>query len=277
MMKLTLKRRAAFAGGALALGGVLLLSGCANTDATAAAAGTTDISTQPEPIAPGVTGEIAALADLSFQLQDSDSQTAVTYSDATTFTSTLAAALADVTVGQCVNVSSAAAADGTDAAIVATTVAITAAVDGACAAGLGGMDGGMPGGGTPPTDMPSGADGTAPTGMPTDMPTDAGGFGSRTSGLVTAVTATSITIESTDADGAVASETVTVDDTTSYTTTSASDSSAVAVGLCATAQGEADDSGSFAATAVALSIAGDDGCVSALAGPAGRMGGAANE
>ena len=286
MMKL--KRRAAFAGGALALGGVLLLSGCAGTDGTAAAASTTDTSTEQQArVAPGLTGEIAALTGQTFQLQDSDSQTAVTYSDATTFTSTLAATLADVTVGQCVNVSNAAAADGTDAATVATSVAVavTDAVDGACALGLGGMGGGGMAGGTPPTDMPTGlpedmpmgADGTAPTGMPTDLPADAGGFGSRTSGLVTAVTATTITVESTDVDGVVSSETVTVDDSTSYTKTSAADVSALAVGLCASAQGEADDTGSFAASAVALSVTGDDGCVSAMAGPGGRMGGDANE
>ena len=290
MMKL--KRRAAFAGGALALAGVLLLSGCAGTDGTAAAASTTDTSTEQQArVAPGLNGEIAALTGQTFQLQDSDFQTAVTYSDATTFTSTLAATLADVTVGQCVNLSSAAAADGTDAATVATSVAVavTDAVDGACALGLGGLGGGGMPGGTPPTDMPTdmptglpedmpmGADGTAPTGMPTDLPADAGGFGSRTSGLVTALTATTITVESTDVDGVVSSATVTVDDSTSYTRTSAADASALAVGLCASAQGEADDTGSFAASAVALSVAGDDGCVSAMAGPGGRMGGDANE
>ena len=282
-MKLSLKRRAAFAGGALALGGVLLLSGCAGTDSTAAAASTTE---QQARVAPGVNGEIAALAGQTFQLRDSESQTAVTYSDDTTFTSTLAAALVDVTVGQCVNVSSEAAADGTDAAIVATTVAVTDAVDGECSTGRGGglVGGGMDGG-TPPTDMPTdmpedmptGAGGTAPTGMPTDMPVDAGGLGSRTSGLVTALTATTITVESTDVDGVVASETVTVDDTTSYTKTSASDASALAVGLCASAQGESDDTGNFSASAVALSVAGDDGCMSALSGPGGPMGGEANE
>ncbi|MDJ0377619.1 ABC transporter permease [Cryobacterium sp. PH31-L1] len=146
----------------------------------------------------------------------------------------------------------------------------------ACASGFGGT-----GGGTPPTDMPAGADGTAPTGMPTalptDLPADGAGFGSRANGLVTAVTATEITVDLTDTDGVVTSESMTVDGATSYTKTSASDSSAVAVGLCATAQGEADDSGSFAAAAVALSVTGDDGCVSAMAGPGGRMGGAANE
>ncbi|TFC71412.1 hypothetical protein E3O45_15180 [Cryobacterium sp. TMS1-20-1] len=288
MMKL--KRRAAFAGGALALAGALLLSGCAGTsDSTAAAATSSDTAARQERLAPGLNGEIAALTGQTFQLQDGESQTAVTYSDATTFTSTLAATLADVTVGQCVNLSSAAAADGTDAATVATSIAVTDAVDGACALGLGGLGGGGMPGGTPPTDMPTdmpsdmpedmtmGADGTAPTGMPTDLPADAGGFGTRTSGLVTAVTATAITVDSTDVDGVVASETVTVDDATSYIKTSASDASALSVGLCASAQGEADDTGSFAASAVALSATGDDGCVSAMAGPGGRMGGDANE
>ena len=123
----------------------------------------------------------------------------------------------------------------------------------------------------------SGCAGTAPTGMPTNMPADAGGLGSRTSGLVTALTATTITVVSPDVDGVVASETVTADDSTSYTRTSASDSSALAVGLCASAQGEADDTGNFAASAVALSVADDDGCVSAMAGPGGRMGGDTNE
>jgi len=279
---------------------VLLLSGCAaaigDTATVAATTAAADTSTnQQARVAPGVTGEIAALADLTFQLQASDSQTAVTYTAETTFSSTLAATLADVTVGACVNVSSSAAADGTDAAPIATTVVVTDAVDGTCASGIGALGGGVggggvgsggagggaggggAGGGTPPTDLPSGAERTAPSGLPTDVPADAAGSGSRTSGVVTAVTATTITMESTDPAETVSSDVVTVADATSYSKTSAVDASAIAVGLCATAQGEADDSGSFAATAVALSAAGNEGCVSAPAGAGDRVRGAANE
>lgn len=116
-------------------------------------------------------------------------------------------------------------------------------------------------GGTRPTDMP--------TDMPMDLPDDAdqpdggampGGFGSFTTGLVTAVDGATVTVESTTQDGTASTSTVSLTDTTTYTTTADAGTSAIAVGLCAQVTGEADASGTVAATSVALTEATAEGC-----------------
>ena len=126
-----------------------------------------------------------------------------------------------------------------------------------------------PSGGTMPTDRPAGM----PTDLPTDLPAGGmpGGFGQRVSGLVTAVAGTTITVQVAGQDGATSAQTVEVSADTTYTTTAAADASAIAVGLCASAQGDSDDSGRMTATSLALSVAGDDGC-NQFAGIAGGMG-----
>lgn len=239
----------------------------------------------------GVTGEIAAVTDSVLQVQGDDGQTAVSWDDSTTITQTVAAALSDVTVGSCV-VAVGASDDGT----AATSVAISAAVDGECTGGFGGSGGSggfggggeMPGDGEMPDDMPSGApdgqapdgqapgDGEQPSGMPTDMPDGAagGGFGGVTTGLVTAVDGSTITVESTGFgdDAQTTTSTVTVDDSTTYTTTVDADATAIAVGRCVVAQGDSDDSGKVAATSLVLSDAGDDGCSTGFGGRGGMPG-----
>lgn len=230
----------------------------------------------------GVTGEIAAVADAVLQVQGDDGQTAVSWDDTTTITQTVTAALSDITVGSCV-VAVGAGDDGT----AATSVTISTAVDGGCTGGFGG---GMPGGGEMPEDggmpsgMPSGApgdqapgDGEQPSGMPTDRPDGAsgGGFGGVTAGLVTAVDGSTITVESAGFgdDAETTTATVTVDDATTYTTTADADATAITVGRCVVAQGESDDSGKVAATSLALSDAGDDGCSTGFGGRGGMPGG----
>jgi len=64
----------------------------------------------------------------------------------------------------------------------------------------------------------------------------------------------------TDEDGATTTETIEVDADTTYTATVAADPSAIAVGLCASAQGETDTRGGMAAATLLLSDAGVDGC-----------------
>ncbi len=289
------------AGFVLAAASVLTLSACASSTTASSTPAPTSAPSQAEGRAPGgggISGEIAAITGSTLQVQSSDSQTAVTYSDSTSITKTVAAALSDVTAGVCVTTmsfgggadagggstdTSSTDAAGTDAAGAATSVMISAAVDGACETpGFGGAGGGFPGGdGTPPTDLPDGAtpptdapDGVTPTGAPGDSGMGGGGgFGGFTSGLVTAVSASSITVETTDADGASSSTEVSVDDSTSYTSTAGADSSALAVGACVTAQGEADDSGAVTATSLTVSEAGEDGCSTGFGGAQGGPGG----
>lgn len=275
----------------LAAAGVLTLSACsssASPESAGSTASATNVPTQQQMGGGGVSGEIAALSGSTLQVQDTDSQTAVSYTDSTTITQSVAAALADVTSGVCVTSISgdfgggsgsgdSSSSDSTDAAsTAASTVLISTAVDGACSIGFGGgAGGGMPGGGTPPTDLPDGGaiptdapDGVMPTGAPGDG-AGAGGFGGFASGLVTAVSGSTITVQTTDADGANATSDITVDDSTTYTKTVSADSSALVVGACVTVMGESDDSGAVAATTLAVSEAGDSGCSTGFGGPGG--------
>jgi len=292
---------------ALATVGVLLLAACSSggsgDGATAAPQGNGEANAQgPQDSRQdgrqggggGTSGEIVAVDGAVMQVRSSDSQTSVTWTDTTTVTRTVAAALADVTVGSCVTTTSVSTGDGTqsstDVSGPASTVRITAAGDdGTCGFGMfgggGGGFGGGPNGGGPqgaPEGGPQGdgPQGTRPTGRPDGAPTDlpsgapgfVGGFGGFTSGKVTAVEGSTITVEQTRPqapaqDGSTASPeattstvTVTVDGSTTYTQDAASDASAIAVGLCAVARGEADDSGKVTATALTLSDKGADGC-----------------
>ncbi|QTE29722.1 DUF5666 domain-containing protein [Pengzhenrongella sicca] len=274
---------------------LLALTGCSGdssastSDATPSEAASADDGAQAGgreaggemPGGGGVTGTIAAITGAVLQVQGSDSQTAVTYSADTAITQTLAAALAQVSVGSCVVAISASADDAADDAAVAaaaTSIAISAPVDGECAAGAG-FGGGMASGEMPsgemPTDMPTDMPADMPTDMPTDMPSGMGGFGQFTTGLVTAVDASTITVQVTAQDDTTSSATVTVDAATAYTTTAAADASAIAVGLCAVAQGESDDSGQLTATSLVLSTAGDDGCSTGFGGMGGARSGSA--
>ncbi len=233
----------------------------------------------------GVSGQVVHVGDQLMQVRDDDGQTAVTWTDDTTVQVTTTADLSAVTVGSCVTATSGGgrvpsdddevATPSTDEDPVATTVTVSQPVDGAFG----------PGGGVPtdlPTDMPR-LEGDAPGDRPTDLPTDlpggapdegggasggmpGGAFGGVTSGAVTAVDGSTITVETIAQDGTTSSATVTVDDSTTFTTTTAGDASALVVGQCATVRGTADDSGKVAATSVVVSSPGDDGCTRGIGG-----------
>lgn len=261
------RRRFALAVPAAAVAVLLMLTACSSgsadgsTEATSAPAQDQRAAGRPDgmPGGGGVSGTIAAISGAVLQIQDTDSQTAVAYTADTVITQTVSATLDQVAVGSCIL---AVAPGSTDdaTAIPTSTVSITQALDGACSRGFGGgqMPTGMPEG--MPTDMPT----DLPVGMPTDMPTGgagaAGTFGEFTSGLVTAVAGTTITVQVTGQDDATSRETVEVDADTAFMTSVTTDAAAIAVGLCAAAQGESDDSGQMTATALTLSVAGDDGC-----------------
>ncbi|WP_353707406.1 hypothetical protein ABRQ22_15765 [Cellulosimicrobium sp. ES-005] len=235
--------------------------------------------------APGVSGEIAAVDGTTAQVQDDESQTAVVWSDDTTISVTVDGALTDVTVGSCVlAVTGSLPRDETEdsAGDAATSVAVSEPVDGACTGGFGGFGGGgFPGGGErpqgAPTDMPSDLP-EMPEGAPTDMPSGApdreggpgGGFGGLTTGLVTAVDGSTITVRTTSPEGETSEESVSVDDATTYTVQRAGTGDDVVVGQCVTAQGESEDGSAFAATSLSVSAPGDDGCTSGF--PGGRGG-----
>lgn len=231
----------------------------------------------------GVRGTIAAVTGQVMQLQDASSQTAVAWTSSTTITQEVAGTLADVTPGVCVLAltagSGTAGAAGSGAA---TSVTVTQPVDGSCTAGFGGgggatggaMPGGRPTGAPGNGTRPSGAPGygTRPSGAPTG---GAGGFARPVDGLVTAVSGSTITVQTRtgatgggstgtpSADASTGTGTVTVDAATTYLTTKAADASAIVVGQCATARGTADSTGKVAATSIQVSAPTNGSCVTA--------------
>jgi len=241
---------------------------------------------------PGATGLLAQIDGKTLQVQGTDTQTAVSYSAKTTFTSTVAAKRSDLVVGVCVQARAArpaSAAGGaaptsaprqTGGPVVAATVEISPAVKGTCsvrggAQVPGGRPQGAPGG-------PTGAAGAPDPGR-TRGPGAGGGFGGGgfgglgAFGKVTAVSAGGFTIESVrpssgTATAAPTTETVTTPAGTTYTRTGSATAKALIVGVCVTALGKTDDTGSIAATSIALRPAENGSCSSGFGGGFGSRG-----
>ena len=268
---------------------VLFVSACGGgTSATVGASGTSTTATSGGPGGdaaggargfPGATGLLAQIDGKTLQVQGTDTQTAVTYSAKTTFTNTVAAKLSDVVVGVCVQARSARPASGTGGAaptaaagpVAAASVEISPAVNGRCTVGGSRMPGaGAPGGSGDPTRPPG-----APTSGRTRGPGAAGnGFGGLGAfGKVTAVSGTGFTVESTFPQGSTATtavpttQTVQTSAATTYTRTEAANANALVVGLCVTALGTADNTGSIAATSMTLRPAQNGSCSTGFGGP----------
>ncbi len=248
---------------------------------------------------PGVNGLIAAVNGSTMQVQTRTDQTAVSWNDATTFTTVTSAALSDVTVGTCVTVlepaasgtATGSATSGPATQVTAASVEVRPATNGECAGGFGGAGGpggtvGAPGaGGTRPAGAPTGA----PTGTATNGTGGRGGadFARRAvAGLVTAVSGDTITVQETmraRGDGTASSTatvspttatvTVTTTSSTTYTAQKAGAAADVAVGSCASALGKADDTGAVTATSITLRPATNGSCTTGFGG-AGARGGA---
>lgn len=261
---------------AIAAASVLVLAGCsAGTSEAAAPATSAPAQQQDLPRGPGgvgASGEIASVDGTVMQVRSADAQTAVTWTDDTTFTATVAGTLADVTVGSCVVAVSASSSDSGSDAVEATSIQLTeAAEDGTCTGGFGGFGGGPGGGDRPdgaPTDLPEMPEGAMPSGAPDGMQ-----IPSIAAGKVTAIDGSSLTVEPTGMDDETTTRTVTVTDATTYTTTVAADATAVVAGQCATARGESDDSGKVTATTVTISDPTDGECTTGMPGGRGFPGG----
>jgi len=271
----------------LAAGAVLLLAlaacGKEQADDTADTTGSTQTGPQGSTQLsgpPGASGEVADVSGRTMQVQNPTvGQVAVTWTASTTFTQQVDASLADVSVGDCVMVtsSSAAASSSPSAAepIAADQVRITPAVAGECTGGRGS--------GAPGQLMTS-----APQGMPTDLPSDLPSDGPMqlsggAIGLVTAVSPSGFTVASVQPPAPGSSDpsttatttavSVTVSDDTAYTRTAKATSSAVHVGVCVAARGTEDSMGAIKAASVAVSPKVDGQCGSfGLGGPIVRQG-----
>lgn len=233
----------------------------------------------------GISGLIAAVSDSLMQVQSTDSQTGVTWTDETVITQTVPVGLDAITVGSCVVAVAPAAEEGSTATTAATTIAVSDPVDGGCAAGFGALPGAggaatgeMPGDFEPPEGMEFPEDGELPEGLelpegfelpgdgerPEGMGGRGGAFGQMIIGSVTAVSGSTVTIETTDMDGAMTTRTLETDTDSVVTTTVTADATAIAVGLCASVRGETDTRGGMTAATIALSDPGENGCTAGM-------------
>lgn len=241
---------------------------------------------------PGATGEIAAETGTTLQVQNSTSQTAVSYSTSTRITNTVAVTAAEVKVGMCALARPAAVAGNSPASspakpfaanrpVVAATVTLSDPVNGSCTGGFGGA-GTRPGAGGFPSAGASGFRsrfGNASAGNAAHRPSgnrspgagfNRGAFGA--DGLITRVDGSSFVVEShrgafgpnsspsSSAAPAVTDITVTMTSTTKFVRTVSATPAALTVGECVTAIGQADDTGAIAARSIAIEMKVDGSC-----------------
>lgn len=273
------RTRTTVAAAGCAIAFAALLSGCGSGAAAAPAAPTGtapagSTSTTGAPAFPGATGQIADLEGATMQVQGNGRQTAVVWTEATTFTDQVPGSRDDLAVGDCIQVR-AAGEPPTDpaAAVAAGTVTIGEAVDGTCTGGFGGMSAG--GLGQMFGQRPEGA--PAPGGQRPDGAGRPGGAmpggirGGLVNGVVTAISGDTVTVEmrrpgAAGAEAAVPSRTVALSASTTYTETVAADADALKVGRCVTALGAAASTGTLTATSIAVRPASDGGCTQGFGG-----------
>ena len=253
---------------AIAVGGLFMFTACGSDDtAQDAPAGDSQGAGQQgggqRGGMPGASGKIAAADGSTIQVQGSDSQTAVTYTDKTAISQQVTGSLSDVQAGVCVVVTPADGSESSETAVTAGSIRVTEKTDGSCQGGFGGgRPSGMPSG-IPEGEMPSGA---PEGGMPSGGPGGGGGFG--TSGEVAAVSGDTITVAATrfdpqaeeGADPETTTVTVTTTGETTVTATETADATALSIGRCVTASGTADDTGAVSAERIEVSDAVDGEC-----------------
>ncbi|HEY7103210.1 MAG TPA: hypothetical protein VH573_16370 [Mycobacteriales bacterium] len=263
---------------------LLLLAGCgggSSTSDSAAAAPAPSATASPGSAGgsgapgrgrgPAASGEIAAVTGKTLQVQNSQSQTAVTWSASTAFTKTVPATLA---VGDCVTATGTA---GSGSALTATSVRVLS-TGGTCTPNRNGG----PAGGPDRTPRPRPSGGFSP-------PAGRAGGGqdfATAFGTVSAVSASTVTVTgrlltggrfrgsgtpaATPTSGPV---TVTLGSSASVLRTVKATGADAKVGTCAVATGKADSSGAVAATAIALSAKAANGCTGGFGGRFGGFGG----
>ena len=303
LRRASLVRRLAVGGAVLTATG-LLLAGCgggsSNTSgsagsaggASSAAAGATGQSASRQ--FPGASGEVAAISGTTLQVQNSQTQTAVSYTGTTTFTKTVTASAGALKAGLCAvarparSEASGAASGGTATTqptrIAAATVELSQPVNGLCTGGFGDF-GGASGFDRADGARPSGFGTSRPSGRPSSFPSGArdragGGFAAGATGKITSVSGSTFTVASVrfsrpsggqanataspaaSPSSTTTSVTVTTGSSTTYTETVSTTATAVQVGSCVTALGKSDDTGAIDATSIAISAKQNGQCSS---------------
>ncbi len=269
----TLRTGRALAATALLPVAALVLAGCGGATAStpAGAGGTTASPPSAGAGGPGngsrrgpaASGEIAAASPGALQVQNSTSQTTVTYTKSTRFSKTVTAVVA---AGDCVTATGTPVSGSSDA-LTATTVRVVSVGAGACRLADNGDRNGRPGG-TPPTGAPGGAG-----------PGGNGGNVAVAFGTVTSVSGSTVRLSgnlragfrpstapapypsaSPPATPSAVPVTVTLTSSTTVTKAVSATSAAATVGRCATAEGTTDSKGAVAATSIVVSDKGPNGC-----------------
>jgi len=223
---------------------------------------------------PGVSGTIAAVSGKTLQVQGDNEQTAVTYTGTTDITKTVAAKLADVSVGSCITATAIPANAGGRSAttptvrpstrpttrpthptkIAATSVAISKPVNGSCER-AGGLGGGL-------------NDQSSNRPRPTFSPrpggsNNRGGFGGFESaiGTVRSVSGSGFVVASRRFDSsATTTVTVTTSSKTTFTRTTSGTAKDLATGTCVSAIGKASSTGAVRASSIQIRPATDGSC-----------------
>lgn len=223
---------------------------------------------------PGGSGKVAAVSGKTAQVQGMNSQVAVTWTNATTFTQQVSAKASDLEVGDCVVAlpdfqqgGSGSSTSSSDSAVAAASVRISTATKGSCATqgfGGGGFRGSRPNQGGGSGEAPNGAPSGAPSGGP------GGGRGVGIAfGEVTAVSGSSFTVKSVrpSADGGSATSTnvsVTTTSKTKWTRQTTAAAKDVKVGVCVTTAGKSGSTGAITATSMAISKPENGSCTAAF-------------
>lgn len=234
---------------------------------------------------PGASGKIAEISGTTMQVQNTSTQTAVSWTEDTAFTDTVSAKSSDLAVGDCISVTPAATdVDGADdsAPVTAAAISISDAVDGACGFGGAGFPGGQraggeraPAAGQTPDRGQRPDSGQRPDG---EGQGNRGAFRGGVSGKVVSIQDATVTVEMTrsamptdtaaaapGANSAAISRTVIFSATTTWTQTESAASEALEVGRCVTAIGTTaigttGSTGAVTATSITIRSATDGEC-----------------
>jgi hypothetical protein len=240
---------------------------------------------------PATFGTLAEITGNSLEVQNQTTgQVTVTFSAGTGFSQTRTVPLSALKVGDCVSVVAArtSAAPSATAAppatpssgapptsFTATSVQLSAPVNGSCALT------GFGGGGTRPSGSgrPTGSRTAQPSGAPSGGNRGGfGGFGALASGTIVQLSAETMLVRTIPrGQQAGTLDAITLTSATSYSQTEKTTSSALKIGECVTATGTTNSTGTVAATRIALSTAGANGCSSGFGrrpGPAAQSTGA---
>ncbi|MDT4911788.1 MAG: hypothetical protein QOC66_916 [Pseudonocardiales bacterium] len=221
-------------------------SSSAGSSSSSPAAGTSAGSgAAPQAGRPGASGQVAAISGATMQVQSQQAgQVAVSWTSSTTFTHPVTTTLAAVKAGDCVVATAPSGSSGTS--FTATALTVSAPVNGQCGGGPGGGAGG-PGNGQRPS-------GQRPSGFPSGGAGRGAAGGAFATGTVSSVSGSTVVIAARQpgSNGSTTNRNVTLNSQTKISTQQSTTSQSVKVGLCVSAQGTADSTGTVTASSVRI-------------------------